>query len=356
MSRWQKKVAAAINGEVTMRGSDCSVFSEKKNTRVLVCSSAAAIALLVISADPANADEGGVSFWLPGLFGSLAAVPGTPGLSWSNIYIHPQVSAGKNQAFANGGQIDVGIDGTGNLVAFGPTYVLPQLVLGGRLALSLFGVAGQNVGTASAILTGPGGATLSGADTDSVAGFGDLLPQASLAWNNGVNNFMTYVTGDVPVGSYDPTRLANLGIGHGAIDGGAGYTYFNPATGHELSAVGGFTYNFENAHTDYQNGIDFHLDWAASQFLNKQVFVGAVGYLFQQLTGDTGSGAILGPFESSTVGIGPQIGYIFPVNDQYQGLFNVKGYVDLATKDRAKGWSVWVTLAFTPTVPKTKAQ
>jgi hypothetical protein len=39
---------------------------------------------------------------------------------------------------------------------------------------------------------------------------------------------MTYVTGDIPVGAYDPTRLANLGIGHGAIDGGGGYTYFNP--------------------------------------------------------------------------------------------------------------------------------
>ena len=316
----------------------------------------AALAVSLIAPDGARADEGGISFWLPGLFGSLAAVPGNPGLSWSNIYVHPQVSAGKTQAFARGGEIDLGIDGTGNLVAFGPTYVLPQLVLGGHLALSLFGVAGQNVGTASAILAGPGGATISGSHTDTATGFGDLLPQASLAWNSGVNNFMTYVTGDVPVGSYDPTRLANLGIGHGAIDGGAGYTYFNPANGHELSAVGGFTYNFENTHTDYQNGIDFHLDWAASQFLNKQVFVGAVGYWFQQVTGDSGSGAILGPFESSIVGIGPQFGYIFPVNDQYQGLFNLKGYLDLASNNRAKGWSVWVTLAFTPAAPKAKAQ
>src|SRR5262245_39978615 len=46
------------------------------------------------------------------------------------------------------------------------------------------------------------------------------------------------------------------------VDGGVGYTYFNPKTGHELSAVAGLTYNFENEHTDYQNGIDFHLDAA----------------------------------------------------------------------------------------------
>jgi hypothetical protein len=31
---------------------------------------------------------------------------------------------------------------------------------------------------------------------------------------------MVYGTGDIPVGDYDPRRLANLGIGHGAIDFG----------------------------------------------------------------------------------------------------------------------------------------
>ena len=32
---------------------------------------------------PAHADEGGVSFWLPGQFGSFAAVPSEPGFSLS---------------------------------------------------------------------------------------------------------------------------------------------------------------------------------------------------------------------------------------------------------------------------------
>ena len=76
----------------------------------------------------------------------------------------------------------------------------------------------------------------------------------------------------------EQTRLANLGIGHGAADGGVGYTYLNPAKGQEFSAVAGLTYNLENLSTNYQNGVDFHLDWAASQFLSKQVFVGPVGY------------------------------------------------------------------------------
>ena len=49
-------------------------------------------------------------------------------------------------------------------------------------------------------------------------------------------------TGDIPVGSYNSSSLANLGVGHSAIDAGGGYTYFNPRTGHE-SAVAGLTYN-----------------------------------------------------------------------------------------------------------------
>src|SRR5262249_34059458 len=149
--------------------------------------------------------------------------------------------------------------------------------------------------------------------SDSDSGFGDLYPQFALRWNAGVNNYMTYITGDIPVGSYDSTRLSNIGIGHGAIDFGGGYTYFNPQTGHEFSAVLGLTTNFKNPDTQYQNGVDLHLDWGASQFLTKQWQVGLVGYVYDQLSCDSGSGDRVGCFKSRVIGVGPQIGYIFPI-------------------------------------------
>ncbi len=64
--------------------------------------------------------------------------------------------------------------------------------------------------------------------SDSASGFGDLIPMFSLRWNVGVNNYMYYITGDIPVGAYNSMRLSNIGIGHGAIDSGGGYTYFDP--------------------------------------------------------------------------------------------------------------------------------
>ena len=62
------------------------------------------------------------------------------------------------------------------------------------------------------------------AESDAVAGFGDIYPMAQLFWNKGPHNWMAYVTGSVPVGNFLPRRLSNLGRGHGAIDvGGATY-------------------------------------------------------------------------------------------------------------------------------------
>ena len=144
-----------------------------------------------------------------------------------------------------------------------------------------------------------------------------------LKWNAGVNNFMTYVTGDIPVGAYQSTRLSNIGIGHGAIDAGGGYTYFNPQTGHEFSGVLGVTYNFKNTATQYQSGVDLHFDWGASQFLSKEVMVGLVGYIYKEVGCDSGSGDRVGCFQSQVFGIGPQIGFLFPVGDM-QGYLNFK--------------------------------
>src|SRR6185295_602148 len=125
------------------------------------------------------------------------------------------------------------------------TYTFATPVLGAQASASLLGVYGSNstslAGSLTGALTFPGGATrpFSRFDTidSSLTAFGDLLPQFQLKWNAGVNNYMTYITGDIPVGAYQSDRLANLGLGHWVIDAGGGYTYFNPQTGHEFSGV-----------------------------------------------------------------------------------------------------------------------
>lgn len=329
--------------------------------------SAIAIAALLALPVSAAADEGGVSFWLPGFFGSLAAVPQqAPGWSVTSVYYHTSVSAGADVARAR--EITIGripanlnvnlsanVNANVNLGLLAGTYTFATPVLGGQAQASLLGVYGSNstslAGTLLGTVTGPGGGVLPFSRSDSIdssiIAFGDLLPMFALRWNAGVHNYMTYITGDIPAGAYQSTRLANIGLGHWAIDAGGGYTYFNPQTGHEFSTVLGFTYNFVNPATQYQSGVDMHLDWGASQFLTKQWQLGLVGYLYQELGCDSGSGDRVGCFRSRVAGVGPQVGYIFPVGDM-QGYLNLKAYGEFANENRPAGWNVWLTFNLQP--------
>ena len=322
-----------------------------------------AAAVMAVAPQASLADEGGVSFWLPGTFGSLAAVPEQPGWSFATFNYYWNANAGADVARARA--IEIGAISTAvkanvsaklqadvDAVFVSPTYVFATPVLGGRLSLGMSGLYGRSDATLDGTLTitSPISATIPLNISSSVTGFGDLYPLAQLKWNDGVDNYMVYGMGDIPVGAYERSRLANLGIGHGAADLGAGYTYFDQKTGHEFSIVGGFTYNLENPSTNYQNGVDFHIDWAASQFLSKQFSVGVVGYLYAEPGCDSGSGDRVGCFQSRVVGIGPQASYLFPVGDM-QGYFNLKAYFEFDAQHRAEGWDLWATFAVSPPAP-----
>ena len=313
-----------------------------------------------------RADESGISFWVPGLYGSLAATPTTPGWSVAAIYYHTTVSATGAAAASREFQVgrfsptvnlnlNLSLSGQADLMFIAPTYTFATPVLGGQLSATLAAIYGRNAASLAGTLTtavGPLVTTRTGVLEDSLIAFGDLYPTLKLKWNSGVNNFMVYGAGDIPVGAYDPNRLANIGIGHGAIDFGGGYTYFNPATGNEFSGVAGFTYNFKNPDTQYQSGIDFHFDWGASHFLSKQVFVGLVGYAYQQVTDDFGQPPVLGGFRSRVLGVGPQIGYIFPVGDK-QAFLGAKAYGEFDAANRPSGWNTWLTFSISDAAPPT---
>jgi hypothetical protein len=331
---------------------------------------AAAVAGIMIAPVPASADQGGVSFWVPGQFGSLAAVPGTPGFNFASVYYHTSVGASGRIAAAKEVEIgqlnrnvnvnvDLNVDlkARADLVFLVPGYIFATPVFGGQLGVSLGIIPGRNRATLDGTLTassGPLTVTRQGSISDSVSGFADLFPQATLKWNHGVHNWMVYGMTNIPVGAYDSARLANLGYGHVGVDGGLGYTYFDPAKGHEFSVVAGTTYNFKNTDTGYRNGQDYHIDAAAAQFLSKTFFIGAVGYYYDQFTADSGSAPFLGPVKSRVLGIGPQIGFILPMGEM-QGFLNFKAYFESNAHDRPDGWNAWVTFAIAPAAQQATA-
>jgi hypothetical protein len=102
-----------------------------------------AIAILVLLPQISRADESGISFWVPGQFGSLAAVPQTPGWSLGAVYYHTSVAA--SGAAATAREIQVGrfsptvnvnlnlnLNAPPDLLFLAPTYTFAAPVLGGQ--------------------------------------------------------------------------------------------------------------------------------------------------------------------------------------------------------------------------------
>jgi hypothetical protein len=173
------------------------------------------VAAVVVVPSTALADESGVGFWLPGFFGSLSAAPLTPGWSISTIYYHADVSASGNAAVSK--QITIGqfnptinvglsanVHGTGDIGFVIPQYVFETKIFGGQAAVGLAEAYGREQASLNATFTaGPIPLTRSLALSDTTFGFSDLIPQFSLRWNLGVNNVMTYITGEIPIGTYN---------------------------------------------------------------------------------------------------------------------------------------------------------
>src|SRR5271166_2958255 len=101
---------------------------------------AAVLVAAVASVPKASlADEGGVSFWLTGQFGSLAAVPQQPGWSIASTFYYTSLSGGGEVAAAREVEIDkfkrtlnvnlnLNLKARADLVFLSPTYVFASPV------------------------------------------------------------------------------------------------------------------------------------------------------------------------------------------------------------------------------------
>src|SRR5262249_48021007 len=86
--------------QATVKAVSQSSFAQRTVRGALCAALLAGNAMMMMTATPAAADEGGVSFWVPGFFGSLAATPQVPGFTFATIYYHTSVSAGADVGFA----------------------------------------------------------------------------------------------------------------------------------------------------------------------------------------------------------------------------------------------------------------
>jgi hypothetical protein len=149
---------------------------------------------------------------------------------------------------------------------------------------------------------------------------------------------------NVPIGSWEQRRLANIGFGYWALDANAGVTWLDPKIGFEVSTAAGLTYNWENPDIDYKSGTMFHLEFALMQHLSKAVSLGVVGYHYQQVSGDSGAGARLGDFEGRVTALGPALTWNFQLR-QIPISTSLRWYKEFNVVNRLEGEAGLLTMS-----------
>jgi len=261
-----------------------------------------------------SAAEGAVGFYLLGSTTTNAGIlppPGTYVIDYNYFY------SGSTDFSVDidiaGLILDGGVDANAYFNIPAPLWVAPGKALGGNIGFLMLVPIGRKDVQAGASLTGPAGGVIGTNLKGEETKFGDLVPGMMMGWHHGNWHFKTHTLVNVPVGFWEKGNLANIGFNRWAIDNAAAFTWLDPKIGLELSAMAGFTYNFENPTTDYKTGNEFHLEYAAVQNFSKRFALGVNGYYYDQVTGDSGSGARLGSFKGRVAAIGPVMNLNFQV-------------------------------------------
>ncbi len=304
-----------------------------------------------MASTPAFSAENGAGFYLLGGKGPAAAITPPPGVYFQNDLWIYSGNLGGGRSLPRGGQVAVGVDGHAVLAAPTFLWVLPEEFLGGHVGLAATIPFGWMKTSADLTLTGPGGGVLGGNVEDTVFTIGDPLVGGLLGWESGNFHWQLGTLINIPVGDYQEGELSNIAFHHWGIDVSAGATWLDPTIGLDLSGVIGMTFNAENPATDYRTGNELHFEWAAVQHFNETFDAGLVGYVYQQVTGDSGEGATLGDFKGRAFGIGATVGWNFKVGELPVSA-RVKYFHEFGTRNRAEGDSVFLTISLPLSITK----
>lgn len=268
---------------------------------ILLC-----LGVLLSMQAPVHASEGGSSYFFPGAFASFAvAIPPDPGLQYVNqtLYYHAKVDKAPLVGLV------MSLEATAVYNYFGASYAFDEDVLGGRLQLFAAVPVGYVDTEAGVRMDIPEHLTLSRDEDDRAFDIGDSMISGALAWKAGDFGFKITGMVFVPTGAYSTGDLANVGRNYWGFDTSLAATWLSTKTGTEISVMPGILFNTENDATEYKTGNEFHVDFMVNQFLAKNFALGAQGYWYKQVTGDSGDGKpdFLGDFKGESYGFGPAL-------------------------------------------------
>ncbi|MCJ2178382.1 transporter [Novosphingobium sp. 2580] len=298
-----------------------------------------AVLLALGASGHAHATEGAASLYLLGSGGPAAAVmPPVEGVYFDKVIYVYDGDAKAEREFPLNGNIVAGLDAT--IVAdFTTLLFVPSTdFLGGTLAVGVTAPLGAPMLDVDAVLTGPGGAALTARRRDTALTTGDPVGLVMLGWHGEKVHLELSSMINVPVGNYREGQLANLSLHRWAVDGSAAVSWHDPASGWDLSAKAGYTFNGKNDDTGYDSGDEVHVEAAVEKAFSPRFSLGVQGYYARQISNDNG---VLGPFRGETVAVGVTAA----TNVVMAGVpatFRTRVFRELETTNRLKGMSFWL--------------
>jgi hypothetical protein len=300
--------------------------------------------LELASARSAFAAEGGASFYVLGQRGPLAGVTPPPGVYFQNsLYVYGGDSSASH-SFQLGGNVAVGLKATVVFEVPALLWVTPATIFGGSLGFTFAEPIGSVTSSVNAVISGPLGVHHGVSVGDTTTTFGDPVFGALIGWNAGNFHWQIAESVNVPIGDYRDGALANVSLNRWVGDTTLAATWLDPAIGVDVTGAVGITFNGENPATEYRTGTEFHLEGSVTKYLSKEFFIGPAGYFYGQITGDSGSGNKLGPYEGRVAGLGAVVGYTFDVG-KIPVSATVSVYREFDVIDRLEGTAGWLTLA-----------
>jgi hypothetical protein len=312
---------------------------------IRIFSQATVVGLALLAPLAGQAEEGGSGHYLPGATSSfIDALPGREAFVYVNAFTYYNGSAGGSRQLDLGGQVVANIDGTVYADTSIFLYQTPWKFLGGQYAAAI-AIPFMWMEVKGDVQVGP----VTGNRRDTASGIGDIqiLP-LMLGWKKGDVSYGATFAVYAPTGEYEEGQLANLGKNYWTFEPGVSVSWLSSKIGTEVSAFAGLDFSTKNDTTDYQSGDVFHIDVTAAQHLplgKGFIGVGANGFYYQQITGDSGSGAKHGDFEGHTTGVGPVLSYATKVGKKTDLVMEVKWLPELGVAKRLRGDTVWFKLA-----------
>jgi hypothetical protein len=208
-------------------------------------------------------------------------------------------------------------------------WVTPKELLGGSLALHAI-VPLVNLDVALP------------ARSQSRTGVGDTVLGVVAGWHHSAT-LHTAAAIDLfaPTGRYDKNDIANIGRNHWATHLVGGVSYIQPS-GFNADAKVMYAVNARNKDTDYRDGDEFIVDYAAGWALGNGWTLGVGGYAYQQLTDDKQAGVTVVNNKGRSYSIGPSLRY-----DSGKGWFaTLMAYSESGVRNRAAGDALWLRAVF----------